>query len=644
MQLHLNLARFRFGKRRTLVDKCNYIRTYYDFSLRGRELYECHNERHINGLCKFHIPEYAADKSNREELIELLKLNVAESNASGSSLRWIGYQIPPEITLNYEFKSNVYFNGANFRGNADLSQSIFEKHAYFSSAQFSKRADFSGAHFNGEANFPMVYFNERADFSGAHFNGEARFSQVQFSKTEKADFLDTKFNEKADFSRTYFNGRTNFSGAYFNKEANFADAYFNGEANFSRTKFNERADFSGASGTYFNGAAYFYGSYFNGEAYFYGAKFTEMGEANFSRTKFNERADFRGAHFNGEANFFESQFSEGEKLDFSTAIFLKRTNFSSAYFNGETVFANVGLDEVNFSGAKFNEKANFSGTKFNRRADFSRTYFSGEANFIDNAIDPTIDIIFNGVLFKEQERIIFNGDLSKVSFANTDITRIRFGDAVVWGIKNRNLGQNIRKVALSDKKGSIHQGDNIDFTIYDEMILKQDVQIKNKTPINSLETVITEYRNLRENYEYNLRYEEAGQFFIREMELRRKYKQQSIATDKTIKEKNRLEGIFSFAGLYYYLSDYGESTRKPLIITASTFVTGTLYFWYLKGFSMDAASLSDSIRRTLQSFFPFFSLPENPGLAEMILKATALPLAGLFVITLRRKLERRFRH
>jgi hypothetical protein len=30
------------------------------------------------------------------------------------------------------------------------------------------------------------------------------------------------------------------------------------------------------------------------------------------------------------------------------------------------------------------------------------------------------------------------------------------------------------------------------------------------------------YRNLRENYEYRLRYDEAGEFFIREMELKRK--------------------------------------------------------------------------------------------------------------------------
>ena len=33
------------------------------------------------------------------------------------------------------------------------------------------------------------------------------------------------------------------------------------------------------------------------------------------------------------------------------------------------------------------------------------------------------------------------------------------------------------------------------------------------------------YRNLKENYEYRMRYDEAGQFFIREMELKRKYRE-----------------------------------------------------------------------------------------------------------------------
>ena len=39
-----------------------------------------------------------------------------------------------------------------------------------------------------------------------------------------------------------------------------------------------------------------------------------------------------------------------------------------------------------------------------------------------------------------------------------------------------------------------------------------------------LGSVMAVYRNLRENYEFRLRDDEAGQFFFKEMELKRKYR------------------------------------------------------------------------------------------------------------------------
>jgi hypothetical protein len=59
---------------------------------------------------------------------------------------------------------------------------------------------------------------------------------------------------------------------------------------------------------------------------------------------------------------------------------------------------------------------------------------------------------------------------------------------------------------------------------------------------------------------------------------------------------------------------------------------------------MDAKTVSDSISRTVTAFFPFFSLPENYGFLDVVLRVTVIPMADLLFITLRRKLERRFRH
>jgi hypothetical protein len=60
-----------------------------------------------------------------------------------------------------------------------------------------------------------------------------------------------------------------------------------------------------------------------------------------------------------------------------------------------------------------------------------------------------------------------------------------------------------------------------------------------------------------------MRYDEAGQFFIREMELERKYRK--IPSPKIMVLRLRLKKItglketFPFTGQYYHVSRYGES-------------------------------------------------------------------------------------
>jgi hypothetical protein len=58
----------------------------------------------------------------------------------------------------------------------------------------------------------------------------------------------------------------------------------------------------------------------------------------------------------------------------------------------------------------------------------------------------------------------------------------------------------------------------------------------------------------------------------------------------------------------------------------------------------NSTAVSESITRTTEAIFPFFPLPENSGWLETALRVTMAPMIGLLFITLRRKLERRFRH
>jgi uncharacterized protein YjbI with pentapeptide repeats len=185
--------------------KCSYTITYYDRDLGREESYNCPDEEHSEGLCKFHLKGYSADEKNQEELIELLKQKIVYANASESSLKWIGYQIPPEFALMHEFKVNVYADAANFIGNVSFSRSIFNKTVSFSNATFNQEADFSTAMFNIEAYFSNATFNQEADFSNTTFN-------------RKANFLGTTFNRGANFYNATFNQEANFLGTIFNRQ------------------------------------------------------------------------------------------------------------------------------------------------------------------------------------------------------------------------------------------------------------------------------------------------------------------------------------------------------------------------------------------------------------------------------------------
>jgi hypothetical protein len=334
-----------------------------------------------------------------------------------------------------------------------------------------------------------------------------------------------------------------------------------------------------------------------------------LGAVDFSSSIFERYASFSSAIFKQDVDFSSATFNG--KADYQFATFTQIVDFSDTEFKKLAYFAN----------STFSRDVTFKGAKFNQRADFSAATFNERVLFVQNSI--TQEINFLTAFFKEQEQVSFDGDLSKASFPQVDITRVRFEEKVVWG-KN-------------------------DFIIYDEHIIEKSLveNARYLTDIRhiSLESVIAEYRNLRENYEYNLRYEEAGQFFIREMELRRKYKQKASAGDNKIEKKRWFERIFSFAFLYFFVSNYGESNRRPFIIVTSIFVASTVFFLYFfEGWSIDITSVSDSISRTLTAFFPFLDLPANSGLLEIFLKAIALAFTGLFIVTLRRKLERRFRH
>jgi hypothetical protein len=136
--------------------------------------------------------------------------------------------------------------------------------------------------------------------------------------------------------------------------------------------------------------------------------------------------------------------------------------------------------------------------------------------------------------------------MSKVSFINTDINGIRFSDKTRWGGKDH-------------------------FHVIEEELLEENLD-KSSEERTTLGGVLSVYRNLRENYELRRRYDEAGKFFIREMELKRKYREviqtsytpdYKIENGYEIKKNNIVRRNISLTGIYYRLSRYGESLWRP---------------------------------------------------------------------------------
>ena len=104
-----------------------------------------------------------------------------------------------------------------------------------------------------------------------------------------------------------------------------------------------------------------------------------------------------------------------------------------------------------------------------------------------------------------------------------------------------------------------------------------------KYQLTTLDGIKSIYSNLRENYEYRLRYDEAGEFFIREMELKRIYRDtisrltvrnsfeskeeersSSLKILRQIKKNWWLRRNISLTG-FYRLASYGEKLRMPAI-------------------------------------------------------------------------------
>jgi hypothetical protein len=98
-----------------------------------------------------------------------------------------------------------------------------------------------------------------------------------------------------------------------------------------------------------------------------------------------------------------------------------------------------------------------------------------------------------------------------------------------------------------------------------------------------------------------MRYDEAGQFFVREMELKRKYREEILSPkdysfEVKVKENNWFKrNLFPLTVWYYHVSRYGESLWRPTLDGVVIVFLPTL-FWLIQS------------NRTLERLLPHISI------------------------------------
>ncbi|MGD1837726.1 MAG: pentapeptide repeat-containing protein [Nitrososphaeraceae archaeon] len=329
--------------------------------------------------------------------------------------------------------------------------------------------------------------------------------------------------------------------------------------------------------------------------------------------------------------------------------------FNWAVFLGQRDFSNSVFDIIDFSDAKFHGIVNFSHSSFNF-VKFQDNIFSGVI-FIDTKFNGisifericNYDYInFNICKFSKPQEIKFiDSDMTRIIFSYTDISRISFSGSIDWGPKYKIYAAHMLENFFQHK-----DKDKFYFNIY-------------------VDDILATYRNLRENYEYNLRYDEAGKFFISEMEFQRNYelKKSNSFIFRHSKFKNLLEkfqllnfielrenyiiqkksilesNIFSYIGLYRIFSMYGESITIPLSFLTSIFLLSVLWFTIQSNPSDNLDNeILESITRSYSAIIPIPIHLQNLTISDYLIKSAGFILFGLIFVSLRRKLERRFRH
>jgi len=355
---------------------------------------------------------------------------------------------------------------------------------------------------------------------------------------------------------------------------------------------------------------------------------------NFAEAVFSGCATFKKATFSDAANFGRVIFSSG--ADFRYVTFSDYANFGDATFSGNVYFVDATFSETaDFRGAKFTSDADFEMATFTSDAYFLWVIFNSEANFRWTTFSGRG--IFGEVKFHNSVRFI-GDDKNKVFLSSADFYSSFFEHSKRVEFVKVDLSnalflhcRGIENFRFIDEKWNKKDGRK---ATHDEIIAKED----------DYELVAEIYRKLRLNYEHNLRFSEAGDFYIGEMEMRRKNVK---LFGREIKNRilNLISRNISLIAWYRNFSYYGENYFLPVVWMFAVTLGFAFYYYspadFFTGFDIHGINASNFLESWKTSIMILFQMPpEQMTFSIFIERILGVLFVALFVLALRRKFKK----
>lgn len=198
-------------------------------------------------------------------------------------------------------------------------------------------------------------------------------------------------------------------------------------------------------------------------------------------------------------------------------------------------------------------------------------------------------------------------DLSRFLFLHTDVRRVRF-ERVAWAGRHRHV-------------------------VFDEETLRDHLGDGGSPSAWSPKHVAELYRRLRINYENALRYDEAGDFFIGEMEMKRLARAPGSSPGSWLRRNG------SLLSAYRLLARYGQSPRRVGAWIAGLYTT-VVGLELLSNLVDKGNWLADVQEAIVHGALVLLNIPSQPTALDRVFGVIALFLFGLLFVTLRQKLMR----